>query len=251
MAVKMMTMLRSALLLLSLAVATLANDENITWTGCGPYTNEAQRLTIGKDSVVCLQAANDLNWVNGAQYLRFSFSPTVDEYSRFHVAGSYNDLVNAANTPFSGRNISVAVTSQQRVSFLRQYYDVQRQLIYPHLTAIIDVGSGKVKGVTWDDACVFCGGNECDPITYNYEGQLQSSSDAGQPIGGCPLTVEECARDTAACDLTLYVVWTGSDSDGHSFQSSASRFSMFPPQDLQDRWTQNLPTIPGTGNSQN
>jgi len=144
---------------------------------------------------------------------------------------------NADSNPWKSKNITVAASSQQTVSFLRQYYDVENQLIYPHLTAIFDVSSGRVRGVTWDDACVFCGGGQCDPITYNYEGVLQSSGEAGQPVGGCPLTTETCAGDPTLCDLTLYTVWTGSDSEGHAFQSSASRFSMFPAQNLNDRIT--------------
>mmetsp|Transcript_8484 Transcript_8484/g.11181 ORF Transcript_8484/g.11181 Transcript_8484/m.11181 type:complete len:263 (-) Transcript_8484:174-962(-) len=229
------------------------SSETVTWTGCGNFGDTAAELTVGKGSALCLQVGNSLNWVDGANYLRLSFTPEVDQYSRFHVQNSYTDLIRStANAPFSQRNLTVSVSSQTKISFLRQYYDVVNDLVYPHLTAIVDVSSGNVRGVTWDDGCMFCSSNECTPVIYNYEGELQSKGQAGQPVGGCPLTSAECAVDPTLCDLTLYVVWTGTDSDSLTMQSSASRFSMFPKQDLGDRWADSLPeapSVPGFGNN--
>lgn len=235
-------MLRTTLIFTAFS-SVLSAVPNISWTGCGPFENEDERLSVGESTVVCMHVANDLNWVNNVNYLRLSFQPRADEYSRFHVPNSYNDLLNGGDSSlFSSKNITVSVASQQRVSFPRLYYDAETRDIYPHLTAIIDVSSGQVNGVTWDDACVFCGGNKCLPVTYNFEGQLQTSSQAGQAVGGCPVSLDECGNNPAACDLTLYVVWTGSDSDGQTFQSSANRFSAFPRQNIQDRFTANLPS---------
>ena len=159
-------------------------------------------------------------------------------------------MVTQAKTDWRNRNITVGVATQQQISFLRQYYQITNSgegLVYPHLTAIVDVDNGNVRGVTWDDACVFCGGNECQNVVYNYDGILQTQGTAGQPVGGCPQTEAECLEDPNSCDLLLYVVWSGTDSDGNSFQSAASRFSMFPAQDIKDRFTRNIPNIPGTG----
>ena len=51
------------------------------------------------------------------------------------------------------------------------------------------------------------------------------------------------AKGEAGCDLLLYVVWTGTDSQGKDFRSSAYRFSAFPAQSWLDRLSQNLPSF--------
>jgi hypothetical protein len=190
---------------------------------------------------------------------------------------AFVDLRTSSNNgAFIGANLTVAVAAQTAISFTRLYAEgpddsakpAAQTRIYPHLTAIIDVEDGVVKGITWDDACIFCGGLECDEITYDYNGVLQDRDSAEQPTGGCGTTLEECNKklvaggaggnEGQACDLTLYVVWTGSDADGRALLSSANRFSAFPAQELRDRLTRNLPdqvldppTIPGTGGDTN
>ncbi|KAL7576723.1 hypothetical protein ACA910_005644 [Epithemia clementina (nom. ined.)] len=244
------------LLFLSLSAdRSLANDSG--WSGCGPVEDPNAALTIGERTVICLQVGNNVDWGGTVQYLRLSFSPEVDQYSRFHVPNSFLDLVQKAPSAWQNRNITVGVASQQTLSFLRLYYQFTAAgtgTIYPYLTAIIDVDKGRVRGITWDDACVFCGGFECQPITYNYDGVLQTSGSAGQSVGGCPMTLDECQTDPTACDVLLYVVWTGSDAEGNAFQSGANRFSTFPAQDWGNRLSQavnDVANAAGTGNTGN
>lgn len=52
--------------------------------------------------------------------------------------------------------VSIHVASQKAVSFIRRFYDSEQNKIYPYLTAILDVDNGVVKGIAWDDSCVFC-----------------------------------------------------------------------------------------------
>ena len=110
----------------------------------------------------------------------------------------------------------------------------------------MDVDRGVVKGITWDDACVFCGGTECVENTYNYNGVPQNQSSAGQNTRSCFVSTEDCNAllstnsSSTVCDLTLYTVWTGTDSNGIALQSQAYRFSAFPAQQLSDRITQLL-----------
>ena len=121
---------------------------------------------------------------------------------------------------------------------------------YPYLTAIIDVSKGRVKGITWDDACLFCGGDRCEENTYDFNGNLGTRSDYRQPTRGCYHTAEECQVESngkSQCDITVYVVWTGDDADGKAFQSSAFRFSAFPPQELKNRLGVNIPEVPDFG----
>lgn len=109
-----------------------------------------------------------------------------------------------------------------------------------------------MKGITWDDACLYCTVNECEPNTFDFAGNLATAEEARQPVGGCGLIAEECQKLVTAsggddessangCDLMLYVVWTGTDSQGKDFRSSAYRFSAFPAQSWTDRISQNLP----------
>ena len=59
-----------------------------------------------------------------------------------------------------------------------------------------------------------------------------------QPTDGCYFSEDEClgfaATGNNACDLKLHVVWTGTDVDGKVLLSSDSRFSMFPPNRVQE-----------------
>ena len=169
------------------------------------------------------------------------------------ILTAYLDLVRNAPDGWRNRNISVGVASQQHLSFLRLYHEFSPSSgagkIFPHLTAIIDVEHGRVRGVTWDDACGFCGGGECTGVTYDYNGVPQTRSSAGQAVGGCPSSEDECAANPESCDLLLYVVWTGTDADGHSFQSAANRFSNFPAQDISDRLTRFASSASGNENN--
>lgn len=132
------------------------------------------------------------------------------------------------------------------LSYQKRYFDGSDR-IYPYLTAIVDVSDGVVTGISWDNACIFCSSNECEPNTYDFAGNLATESDAQQPVGGCYITKEDCNKaleeGKADCDLLLYVVWTGTDSQGRDFQSSAYRFSAFPAQSWTDRVSQNLPAF--------
>jgi len=93
-----------------------------------------------------------------------------------------------------------------------------------------------VKGIAWDDACIFCGANECKENTFDFTGSPAFPQEATK---GCFIPVEQCAiipgtngRNT--CDLQLNVVWTGTDKDGDYLTSSSKRFSAFNPKQIRD-----------------
>lgn len=129
------------------------------------------------------------------------------------------------------------------------YYDTDKRRVYPFLTAILDVHKGDIRGITWDDACVFCGGlaDACEENTYSFTGVPQTPETAGQKTKSCYINKEDCDAALAddpsstSCDLQLYTVWTGTDVDGKALQSQAFRFSEFPAQKLTDRFTQLIP----------
>ena len=53
-------------------------------------------------------------------------------------------------------NITIHAAAQDMLSFLRVYFDPKESRVFPFLTAVIDVSSGIVQGIAWDNACVFC-----------------------------------------------------------------------------------------------
>lgn len=154
---------------------------------------------------------------------------------------------------FYQRDVTIAAAAQDKSGFLRVYYDAVEARVFPYLTAIIDVDKGMVRGVTWDDSCVFCSSDKCPEITYDFNGAQQTQATSGQPTKGCEVTEDECnvlqSEGETLCDLTIYVVWTGTDSKGVAFQSSASRFSRFPPQELRNRVSNALPQVGGEPDS--
>jgi hypothetical protein len=85
--------------------------------------------------------------------------------------------------------------------------------------------------------------------TYNYDGVMQTQDSSGQQTKSCFITKDDCDKllvnepNSTACDLTLYIVWSGTDKDGKALQSQAYRFSQFPVQELEDRISQLVPTF--------
>lgn len=217
---------------------TPAADSN-SWSGCVDPQKGYQPVTIGKPTTICLVLSSSGDWSSGNDYMRLNFQPEADQYSRFHVPNSFQQLVGGPDADVAKlfpNNITVHVESQTALSFQRLYHDGDNKL-YPSLTAIVTVNEGSVTGITWDDACIFCGLFQCEDITYGFNGQMVTADEAQQKVGGCPMTVDDCKdSDKAKCDLMLYVVWQGTDSTGREFASSSSRFSAFP----QRAWADGL-----------
>jgi len=184
-----------------------------------------------------------------------ALSPTTTQTNPFFphllIISAYKHLVDNAGTGsiFEGASITIGAASQTALSFIRLYYDSEEKRVYPFLTAIISVEDGIVTGITWDNACIFCSGigDACQENTYNYNGVQQTQSSAGQETKGCFYTKDECDNSEPTetggtiCDVTVYVVWSGTDADGKALQSQAYRFSEFPAQELSDRITQLIP----------
>ena len=166
----------------------------------------------------------------------------------YHTA--YDQLIGNETSqfasPFVG-NVTIHAAAQDKLSFLRVFYDPVAFRVYPFLTAVVDATNGVVNGVAWDDACVFCNKNRCLENMYNFDGVSAKDLGINSPSKGCYFTQEECNKIHATggteCDLTIYVVWTGTDHGGKTFQSSGKRFSAFPPARLQDQLLNQLPSF--------
>lgn len=74
--------MRLLLLVLWLLPAATAQQD---WTGCVDVDEPGKLVTIGEKTTLCLQIGNTNHWAAGAQYIRLSFQPVADEYSRIHV----------------------------------------------------------------------------------------------------------------------------------------------------------------------
>eukprot|EP00559_Dactyliosolen_fragilissimus_P001121 CAMPEP_0184861450 /NCGR_PEP_ID=MMETSP0580-20130426/6134_1 /TAXON_ID=1118495 /ORGANISM="Dactyliosolen fragilissimus" /LENGTH=264 /DNA_ID=CAMNT_0027358959 /DNA_START=140 /DNA_END=934 /DNA_ORIENTATION=+ len=213
------------------------------WGGCNHPARNGPILRLRK-TLICFTIGPGGDWAEGVSNVRYTFEPMADDYSRFTIPGSFVDIVeNGSLLPYSS-NITVHASSQSSLSFLKTYYDSVNEYIFPHLTAIIDVQKGIVKGIAWDKSCIFCGKDRCEENTYFFNGTQRVSKD---PTKGCYLTRSECFKIAAdggtECDLTLYVVWTGDDRDGKALTSSSSRFSSFQPKQLQDFLMDSIPKI--------
>ena len=163
------------------------------------------------------------------------------------LPSAYRDLVQQRELDYALPNISVFAASGASLSFLRRYYEQNQGLIYPFLTAIVNVKDGVVNGIAFDDSCGFCPPDACLENTYGFDGLPATV----EPSRGCSMTKTTCDEIHGAggnqCDLQLYVVWTGTDEDGNVLNSADSRFSLFEPRALQDRFLGLLPEMPNWG----
>lgn len=246
--------------------ATSVPDDG--WGGCVDPTDPDAKLELGKKTTICVTLSSSAEWnipPPAARTLRLSFQPDADEYSRFHVPSSYQDLIAEKSTSiFDGlNNVTIHVASQKVLSFQRMFFtpNAGAGRLFPYLTAIIDVTKGVVTGITWDDACLFCANDMCVENTYDFNGNMGTQSEYKQPTKGCYIQQPECVAATIAsaaatadaggatgdphpCDILVYVVWTGDDKNGKALQSSAFRFSAFPEQELSTRLADSLPDLP-------
>lgn len=131
------------------------------------------------------------------------------------------------------KHVHIHVASQTQSSFLRRFYDEDREYVFSHLTAIIEVDRGVVLGVTWDQACMFCNPIRCRENTFDFFGMQRTSEDAGGlPTKSCFIRKTQCdelmqnATETE-CALNIFFAWTGTDVNGQSLTSVNSRHSNF------------------------
>lgn len=59
--------------------------EEEAWGGCVPRGDEDHKVEIGKKTILCLHIGNNENWAGGVNYIRVSFQPEADQYSRLHI----------------------------------------------------------------------------------------------------------------------------------------------------------------------
>ena len=114
------------------------------------------------------------------------------------------------------------------------------------MTAIISLNQGVVDGITWDDGCFFCASNGASCAAGGLNADTMLPIDPGSGIVSCFTDYATCyssgstatatpspspgnttAAPASPCDLQVFVVWSGTDSNGNYLTSQNKRFSRF------------------------
>jgi hypothetical protein len=115
----------------------------------------------------------------------------------------------------------------------------------PVYTAIIQMTNGVVTDIGWDDGCLFCPENT-DECTFNAFSVNASQPIPDQTLRGCRKASVDCYPETftndnaangtavanatltdSACDLKVFLTWTGTDKNGQFLRSAGKRFSRY------------------------
>jgi hypothetical protein len=81
--------------LLSSLVAAQNETNGDQWGGCqatfsGASVDTLEKIEIGKQTIVCFHVGNTKDWARGVDYIRLSFQPEADQYSRMHIPNCKN-----------------------------------------------------------------------------------------------------------------------------------------------------------------
>nr|CCA20136.1 conserved unknown protein putative [Albugo laibachii Nc14] len=163
----------------------------------------------------------ELTWVciNINNEFRAVFTPTADKFSVISIRESWNDSRIGGNP----EGASVSVSSLGNRTLYKRY--AHENVRFPYLTAIISVKQGLVQGVTWDDGCFFCSRDACLPNLYS--SITNTSLQLPHQGFSCYTNTSICNDTVSACDLTIYIGWTGTDKDGNYLSSAGLRMSQF------------------------
>jgi hypothetical protein len=155
-----------------------------------------------------LEQTNDLYELPGTQ--RALFFPLVDIFSEFTIPGSGVALQGLNNSVWVQVNFT-GIFSDFR--YYKQYIQTPT-LFVGSFTLVVTLINGIPHGLSWQDDC-----NQCD---------------AAICVGGydCGLSYDayDCTTSGSICDIKIYVVWQGTDSQGTPLTSSndaPSQFNLF------------------------
>ncbi|KAG5190305.1 hypothetical protein JKP88DRAFT_298901 [Tribonema minus] len=218
----------SAVMLLRSPAATAATPS---------CTTGAELVKVGNTTAVCL-IVNPLDYDTATNYSQISIFPAADSFSRFVIPGSWSAEYAASGTQTDpllqkyGKDVAFHVESNGVASFQKSFRQASLGITFPLFTAIINVDRGNITSITWDDGCHFCARQFCQANTFNFAGTNTTAD--GQALGGKDCYYEDaksCVNASGqvsdACQLEVYVVWSGTDRDGIFFQSQQKRLGLF------------------------
>lgn len=203
---------------------------------CMP-SDKSNSVTIDSDTYVCV-TIQPIKFNSSGTYLRQSSVVKADNFTAVSIKGAWNSTTWSSDAVMTklgvkeaaSYGIGITVESMGIISYRRiyRYYDSEYgKITYPLLMAIITVDKGTVTSINWDGGCSFCESSKCTSSVYNYQGEVLSNLGNAcfvQDNVGC-LSPDGTSQTNSLCALNVYVVWTGTDSAGNNFMSSASRFS--------------------------
>lgn len=213
-----------------LLVAIIVLLSFTTVHGCLPLGGVNAGVTQNQGTYVCVVVSTP-RWEDGtSNFSRVAFTPKVDKFARLQFSDTFSNISTHGVTNLYGPNVAVHVESMGVTSFQKLYrQEDPLGRTFSVLTAIINLERGVVTGITFDNGCVLCDNSDrCVENTYDFLGEPYAGVGA---TSDCFLTDAECgvnaAADPKACQLSVYVTWTGTDAKGNFLTSSSRRFSLF------------------------
>jgi hypothetical protein len=216
-------MLSSALPHLSLLCLFLLNLLLLPLSthSCSP----AATITVGQNTTLCLLLSPLQSFNTTLTYSRYTFQPVVSQYDlvALRFRGSFSGAYNATASS------SYAVRLGNATSFMFTY--TTPSSVFTKSTLIASVDNGIVTSLVQDSDCAFCSDSSesCEWFSYDFLGNPRG--DEGATRGCYTNDVTTCAESADGggnyCDLNVYIVFQGSDTNGVTLFSSDGRSSMF------------------------
>lgn len=230
---------------------------------CYPFgTTNSPPLTLGTSTKVCLTINGEYRASFDVQVDRMTSMTMFGSYQSPNFITKDKD-----DAPWSFFEVTAGKARSPQRAYQRPSQGPNQQIliggqawgprVHTVYTAIITVAEGIITGVTWDDGCYGCtyrapniGDAGCsDSImsvnstskTYNimskdspnnayFNGYWDTLCGSGcQTCYSSKAWCDEKCKDKVFCDcdLTIYVVFTGTDASGRYLKSAGLRFSRF------------------------
>ena len=234
--------MNSFLIVLTVFFIVIVLLHSPTTNSCMPDDADTN-IKVGSNTYVCLNIA-PLVWIsqgsfnNSGLFARSANSVKADTVSSLNVkqtwtSEDYNDDIPMQTFgiyPSPGSGLGVSVESMGILSYQRAYrltLNNSQQVTFPLMMAIITVHKGTVTSIAWDDdECSWCSSTSCAANTYDYSGHIQNSGGRACFIPDHTCNLNKFKNGTIVsnlCQLTVFVVWTGTDASGRYFKSAATR----------------------------
>ncbi|KAF0686804.1 Aste57867_21401 [Aphanomyces stellatus] len=203
-------MIRTLLVLAALSAYWTQPTAAIIATGfCNDKVGATTPLVKGDQTYFCVNI-ND-------QY-RAVFAPIVDQYVQLRLHDSYIDQRMRGNTTTASTFLTV---SSMKTRSVYKMFTNGLGKAYPILTAVVTVKQGEIQGISWDDGCYLCDYTSCDSNLYAAPNTALVNSAFGDG-STCYHSPTQCVNQTALCDLSIYVGWTGTDANGNYLSSAGT-----------------------------
>jgi hypothetical protein len=161
-------------------------------------------VTTDKFQLLDLYNSFKTNWFDNA------YDPTVTPLSDAAFPSLYTRSNMVFQVEFGGK-----------VSALKHRWDKTLKYVVPYWTIVIDITSGTVNTLTFDDGCFSCTTNTaaCVDNTCGLYTVYGDTSSANQCIISTTANI--------SCDFKLYVAWSGNDKNNDYCISSGMKPSQF------------------------